>query len=174
MKCGAKTRAGTPCQQPAGWGTEHPGTGRCKLHGGASLRGHLHPRYKTGRYSDYRYMVHSEHARGIIGVNDAKVLLMRMAPAGDRAACRRPGPGPANPPAQGRPGPAATTARLHRVPGQGPRSDTPRCATGRDKGEAEMQSDRGETGCSLRAARDRERVSRPSHDGPTPTPPTLL
>ena len=35
-KCGAKTRAGTPCQQPAGWGTSHAGTGRCKLHGGAS------------------------------------------------------------------------------------------------------------------------------------------
>ena len=34
--CGAKTRAGTPCQQPAGWGTSHFGTGRCKLHGGAS------------------------------------------------------------------------------------------------------------------------------------------
>ncbi len=35
-KCGAKTRAGTPCQQPAGWGTDHVGTGRCKLHGGRS------------------------------------------------------------------------------------------------------------------------------------------
>ena len=35
-KCGAKTRAGTPCQQPAGWGTSHVGEGRCKLHGGKS------------------------------------------------------------------------------------------------------------------------------------------
>ena len=34
--CGAKTRAGTPCKKPAGWGTDHSGTGRCKLHGGAS------------------------------------------------------------------------------------------------------------------------------------------
>ena len=34
--CGARTRAGTPCQLPAGWGTDHPGSGRCKLHGGAS------------------------------------------------------------------------------------------------------------------------------------------
>jgi nucleotide-binding universal stress UspA family protein len=24
------------CTQPAGWGTPHPGTGRCKLHGGSS------------------------------------------------------------------------------------------------------------------------------------------
>jgi len=35
-RCGAKTRAGTPCQQKAGWGTDHVGTGRCKLHGGKS------------------------------------------------------------------------------------------------------------------------------------------
>lgn len=34
--CGAKTRAGTPCQQKAGWGTDHVGEGRCKLHGGKS------------------------------------------------------------------------------------------------------------------------------------------
>lgn len=34
--CGAKTRAGTPCQQKAGWGTDHVGEGRCKLHGGMS------------------------------------------------------------------------------------------------------------------------------------------
>lgn len=34
--CGAKTRAGTPCKQKAGWGTNHVGEGRCKLHGGKS------------------------------------------------------------------------------------------------------------------------------------------
>ena len=34
--CLATTRAGTPCRRPAGWGTNHPGSGRCKLHGGAS------------------------------------------------------------------------------------------------------------------------------------------
>lgn len=34
--CRAKTRAGTPCKQPAGWGTNHFGEGRCKLHGGKS------------------------------------------------------------------------------------------------------------------------------------------
>jgi hypothetical protein len=32
--CDAKTRAGGKCQRPAGWGTDHPGEGRCKLHGG--------------------------------------------------------------------------------------------------------------------------------------------
>src|SRR5215471_18422174 len=43
-KCGAKRRrkrdSGAPspeityCQHRAGWGTNHPGVGRCKLHGG--------------------------------------------------------------------------------------------------------------------------------------------
>src|SRR3954447_9014977 len=39
--CGAKTKQdsprgakGSPCQRPAGWGTNHSGYGRCKLHGG--------------------------------------------------------------------------------------------------------------------------------------------
>ena len=35
-KCGAKTRAGGKCQLQAGHGTDHIGTGRCRLHGGAS------------------------------------------------------------------------------------------------------------------------------------------
>jgi hypothetical protein len=35
-KCGAKNRSGGKCGKPAGWGTDHPGSGRCKLHGGAS------------------------------------------------------------------------------------------------------------------------------------------
>jgi len=44
-KCGAKTRDGGTCGQPAGWGTDHPGEGRCKFHGGATP-------VKHGRYSD--------------------------------------------------------------------------------------------------------------------------
>ncbi len=40
--CGAKTRAGTPCQRPRGWGTDHPDSGRCKLHGGSSPSGRKH------------------------------------------------------------------------------------------------------------------------------------
>lgn len=35
--CEAKAKqTGQPCRRPAGWGTNHPGTGRCKLHGGCS------------------------------------------------------------------------------------------------------------------------------------------
>ena len=35
-KCEAKRtkHGGAPCQLPAGWGTDHAGIGRCKLHGG--------------------------------------------------------------------------------------------------------------------------------------------
>lgn len=34
--CGGKKRQGEgTCTRPAGWGTPHPGTGRCKLHGGS-------------------------------------------------------------------------------------------------------------------------------------------
>lgn len=36
-KCGATGKqSGAPCGRPAGWGTDHVGTGRCKLHGGVS------------------------------------------------------------------------------------------------------------------------------------------
>lgn len=37
--CNARTRGGTPCRRPAGWGTDHAGTGRCKLHAGCSPGG---------------------------------------------------------------------------------------------------------------------------------------
>ena len=31
-KCGGRTTAGGQCGRPAGWGTDHVGVGRCKLH----------------------------------------------------------------------------------------------------------------------------------------------
>ena len=34
--CGAKKKDGTPCTQVKGHGTDHLGSGRCRLHGGAS------------------------------------------------------------------------------------------------------------------------------------------
>ena len=35
--CGAKAKStGEPCRKPAGWGTDHPGEGRCKFHGGCN------------------------------------------------------------------------------------------------------------------------------------------
>lgn len=38
--CGAKRRRiQAKCTRPAGWGTDHPGVGRCKLHGGSTPAG---------------------------------------------------------------------------------------------------------------------------------------
>jgi hypothetical protein len=48
-RCGAKTRNGGKCQNmPRQIG------GRCRMHGGNSLRGPEHPRYKEGKYSKYK------------------------------------------------------------------------------------------------------------------------
>lgn len=42
--CGGKKRGGGFCTRPAGWGTDHVGQGRCKLHAGSTP-------IKHGRYS---------------------------------------------------------------------------------------------------------------------------
>lgn len=41
-RCGAKTRSrpGGTCRRVAGWGTDHKGIGRCRLHGGANPSKH--------------------------------------------------------------------------------------------------------------------------------------
>jgi hypothetical protein len=43
--CGAKTRVGGSCRQPA------MPNGRCRLHGGKSLSGAAHGRFKHGFYT---------------------------------------------------------------------------------------------------------------------------
>lgn len=45
-KCGAKTRAGTPCQR-----APLAGRTRCRLHGGATPRGRASPHWRHGRRS---------------------------------------------------------------------------------------------------------------------------
>lgn len=46
-KCNAKTRSGTHCKNLA------MPNGKCRMHGGASLKGAELPQYKHGRYSKY-------------------------------------------------------------------------------------------------------------------------
>lgn len=41
-KCGATKKNGEPCGMDAGWGTDHPGHGTCKLHGGSTPDAILH------------------------------------------------------------------------------------------------------------------------------------
>lgn len=47
MECGAKRRNGQPCKAPA------MENGRCRIHGGLSLRSVDHPNYKHGLYDQY-------------------------------------------------------------------------------------------------------------------------
>src|SRR5256885_2944357 len=39
--CGAKKRDGSHCARSAGWGTNHPGRGRCKHHTGSTYKGEV-------------------------------------------------------------------------------------------------------------------------------------
>lgn len=47
MQCGAKTRSGKPCANDA------MANGRCRMHGGKSLKGIESATYKTGLYSKF-------------------------------------------------------------------------------------------------------------------------
>lgn len=47
-RCGAKNRSGQPCKR-----RPTPGSNRCNLHGGKSLKGAAHPNYKHGRNSKH-------------------------------------------------------------------------------------------------------------------------
>lgn len=61
--CSARTRPGAKyalCRRPGGWGTDHPGAGRCKLHGG------LTP-VRSGRYSSLK----REKLRALIEQHEA-------------------------------------------------------------------------------------------------------
>ncbi len=65
--CGAKKKQGPGrCRRPAGWGTDHPGHGKCKLHGGASLVRH-------GRYSKIKRATLADVAAGV-GIDDPNPL----------------------------------------------------------------------------------------------------
>ena len=74
--CGAQKRQGEGvCTRPAGWGTDHPGEGRCKLHGGKNPIRH-------GRYST----VKRERIRELIEQYEADPDPLDM--GGELAACR--------------------------------------------------------------------------------------
>ena len=75
--CGAPRRQGVPgpCTRPAGWGTDHAGEGRCKLHGGGTPITH-------GRYST----VKRERIRELIEQYEADPNPLDM--GGELAACR--------------------------------------------------------------------------------------
>lgn len=59
--CNAKTRRGEPCQNEAGFGTDHLGQGRCKIHGGITRT------LTHGRYS----LIKREAIRDLIAAHEA-------------------------------------------------------------------------------------------------------
>lgn len=65
-RCGAKTRSGEPCKN---WGMTN---GRCRMHGGKSLRGIASPSYVHGRHSKYLPTRMAE--RYVESVNDPELL----------------------------------------------------------------------------------------------------
>jgi hypothetical protein len=64
---GISRQSGLPCKNWAVWGSA-----RCKFHGGAALKGALHPNYKTGRYS--RILPRRLQARYYEAMGDNKLL----------------------------------------------------------------------------------------------------
>jgi hypothetical protein len=56
---GKKRRTDDPCTQAAGWGTDHAGTGRCKLHSGANTGRPI----EHGKYSRYDVIKSAEVKR---------------------------------------------------------------------------------------------------------------
>ena len=53
--CAAKTRAGAPCEKPAGWGTPHTGRGRCRFHGGSTPNQIKHERGEEAKDAVVKY-----------------------------------------------------------------------------------------------------------------------
>lgn len=72
--CGAKTRSGTPCKLRAGWGTQHFGSGRCKLHGGNAGRPIIH-----GRYSLFHRQSLAEKAQRFLSDDNPSSLIEELA-----------------------------------------------------------------------------------------------
>lgn len=66
VTCGANKRGGGKCNQPAGWGTNHPGIGRCKIHAG-SVPNHV----KAAASAEYRKLLGNP-----IEINPLDALIM--------------------------------------------------------------------------------------------------
>lgn len=68
-RCGAKTRAGTPCEGPAMWSTRTGRYTRCRLHGGKSTGPRTQDgleRSKRARWSHGRYSVVRRQQRSVV------------------------------------------------------------------------------------------------------------
>lgn len=66
QKCGAKTRSGEPCKNPA----MHNNSGRCRMHGGKSRRGINHPNFKSGIYTKDLAAHHLSNYQELLALGD--------------------------------------------------------------------------------------------------------
>jgi len=64
------------CERPAGWGTEHKGEGRCKLHGGRSGRPPSHGLY-SGRRDDLQERFEQAFGDDKIGSMRAEIAALK-------------------------------------------------------------------------------------------------
>lgn len=79
--CNANKKSGGNCSQSAGWGTDHVGTGRCKLHGGTL--NHPAPKgnqraVKHGIYSRLFNPQDLEDAAAMAGSVDTELAITRL------------------------------------------------------------------------------------------------
>lgn len=78
--CGAKTRNGSKCKYQAGHGTDHVGTGKCRLHGGASKgapKGNKNA-LKHGIYSKLFSDNELDEAKSMQGSIDTELAIARL------------------------------------------------------------------------------------------------
>lgn len=75
--CGAETRAGTPCQRPAGWGTDRDG-GRCKSHGGAGGRPIEHGLYAERAREGLQETIEAANEQPLRELGDEVALLRAL------------------------------------------------------------------------------------------------
>lgn len=75
--CGAKTRDGSPCQRPAGWGTEKT-RGRCKQHGGKAGRPPTHGRYSKAARESLAEKIEEAREQPIEDIRDEVAVLRAL------------------------------------------------------------------------------------------------
>lgn len=81
--CNARNRSGSLCKKPAGWGTDHKGSGRCRLHGGVVGEDHGAPKgsqnaLKHGIYARLFDSTRLNEAAEMAGNIDAELAIARL------------------------------------------------------------------------------------------------
>lgn len=75
-KCMARTNDGNYCGQAQGWGTDHPGSGRCKFHGGnaGAPSGPANGNWRHGLYSEHMSDADAERVEEWLELADGERL----------------------------------------------------------------------------------------------------